>query len=122
MDAIIILFAFSACCLVIAIWTWRMPEKRWLNRLETHNRLGLDISKYNPKKIKSITMALFLFEAACLFLIGLTGLIGLNSEEHPVLFLILAGGLLAGVIVYYILLYVYCKKSKNKKRQEKYER
>ena len=94
MDAIIILFAFSACCLVIAIWTWRMPEKRWINRLEIHNRSGLDISKYNQKKIRSITIALFLFEAACLFLIGLTGLIGLNSEEHPVLILILSAQLL----------------------------
>ena len=119
MDAIIILFAFSACCLVIAIWTWRMPEKRWIYRLEIHNRSGLDISKYNQKKIRSITIALFLFEAACLFLIGLTGLIGLNSEEHPVLILILGGGLLAGVIVYYFMLFVYCKKSKYKKKYKK---
>ena len=118
MDAIIILFAFSACCLVIAFWTWRMPEKRWINRLEI-NRLGLDISKYNQKKIRSITIALFLFEAACLFLIGLTGLIGLNREDHPVLILILGGGLLAGVIVYYCMLFVYCKKSKYKKKYKK---
>ena len=118
MDAIIILFAFSACCLAFAIWTWRMPEKRWINRLEI-NRLGLDISKYNQKKIRTITIALFLFETACLFLIGLTGLIGPNSEEHPVLILILGGGLLAGVIVYYFMLFVYCKKSKYKKKYKK---
>ena len=95
-----------------------MPEKRWINRLEI-NRLGLDISKYNQKKIRSITIALFLFEAACLFLIGLTGLIGLNHEDHPVLILILGGGLLAGVIVYYFMLFVYCKKSKYKKKYKK---
>lgn len=87
--------------------------------MEIHNRLGLDISKYNQKKIRSITISLFLFEAACLFLIGLTGLIGLNSEEHPVLFFILVGGLLAGVIVYYFMLFVYCKKSKYKKKYKK---
>ena len=117
MDALVILFVFSVCCLVIAIWTWKMPEKRWIIRLETHNRLGLDISKYNQKKIRSLTIALFLFEAVCLFLIGLAGLIGLNSKEHPVLFWILAGGLLAGVIVYYFVLFVYCKKSKYKKKR-----
>ena len=116
MDALIILFAMSAFCLVISIWTWRMPEKRWLIRLETHNRLGLDISKYNQKKIRSLTIALFLFEAVCLFLIGLTCLIGLNSEEHPVLFLILGGGLLAGVFAYFFVLFVYCKKSKYRKK------
>ena len=116
MDALIILFAMSAFCLLIAIWTWRMPEKRWIIRLGTHNRLGLDISKYNQKKIRSLTIALFLFEAVCLFLIGLAGLIGLNSEEHPVLFWSLVGGLLAGVIVYYFVLFVFCKKSKYKKK------
>ena len=96
-----------------------MPEKRWIDRLEIHNRLGLDISKYNQKKIRSLTVTFFLFEAACLFLIGLTGLIGLNSEEHPVLLLILGGGLLAGVIVYYSVLFVFCKKSKYKKKYKK---
>ena len=119
MDALIILFAMSAIFLVIAFWTWRMPEKRWINRLKVDNRLswfGFDISKYNQKKIRSLTIALFLFEAVCLFLIGLIGLIGLNSEEHPVLFLILGGGLLAGVIVYYFVLFVYCKKSKYRKK------
>ena len=119
MDALIILFAMSVCCLVVAFWTWRMPEKRWINRLKVDNRLswfGFDISKYNQKKLRSLTIALFLFEAVCLFLIGLTCLIGLNSEEHPVLFLILGGGLLAGVIVYYFVLFVYCKKSKYRKK------
>ena len=118
MDALIILFAMSAIFLVIAIWTWRMPEKRWINRLKVDNRLswfGFDISKYNQKKIRSLTIALFLFEAVCLFLIGLTCLIGLNSKEHPVLFLILGGGILAGIIGYYFVLFVYCKKSKYRK-------
>ena len=115
MDALIILFAMSAIFLVIAIWTWRMPEKKWIKRLEVDNRSGLDISKYDPQKIRSLTIALFLFEGVCLFLIGLTGLIGLNSEGHPVLLLILGGGLLAGVIVYYFVLFVCCKKSKQQK-------
>lgn len=119
MDALIILFAFSACCLVIAIWTWRMPEKRWIDRLEIHNRLGLDISKYNPKKIRSVTIALFLFDAACLFLIGLTSLVGLTSEEHPVLTGVLMGGIMAGLIGYWFAFLVYCKKSKYKKKYKK---
>ena len=80
------------------------------------NMLGIDYSKYNQKKIRSANTTLLLFEAVCLFLIGLTCLIGLNSEEHPVLFLILGGGLLAGVFAYFFVLFVYCKKSKYRKK------
>lgn len=30
MNPVIILFALSAMFLVFAVWTWRMPEKKWM--------------------------------------------------------------------------------------------
>ena len=107
MTPFIILSTLSALFLIPAIWTWRMPEKKWINRLKAdRNMLGIDYSKYNQKKIRSATTTLLLFEAACLFLMGLT--IG----KYPVLTWILCGGLFAALIVYWFVLLVFCKKSK----------
>ena len=51
MNPIILLFVLSAVFLGIAIWNWRMPEKRWLNGLKAdRNMLGIDYSKYNQKR------------------------------------------------------------------------
>lgn len=67
MNPIIILFVLSAMFLVFAIWSWRMPEKRWLNWLKAdRNMLGIDYSKYNPQKIRSASTTLLFFEAVCL--------------------------------------------------------
>lgn len=107
MTPFIILSILSALFLIPAIWTWRMPEKKWINWLKAdRNMLGIDYSKYNQKKIRSATTTLLLFEAACLFLMGLT--IG----KYPVLTWILCGGLFAALIVYWFVLLVFCKKSK----------
>lgn len=110
MTPIIILFALSAMFLGFAIWNWRMPEKRWVNNLKAdRNMLGIDYSKYNQKKIRSLTIAIFLFEAVCLSLVGLT------VKEHPVLAWIFMGGAAAAPIVYWFVFLVFCKKSKYKK-------
>ena len=79
--------------LVFGIWSWRMPEKRWVNWLKAdRNMLGIDYSKYNQKKIRSANTTLLLFEAVCLFLIGLT--IG----KHPVLTKALCVGIVGAPI------------------------
>ena len=110
MNPIILLFALSALFLGIAIWNWRMPEKRWINGLKAdRNMLGIDYSKYNQKKIRSATTTLFLVEAVCLFLIGLT--IG----KHPDLTKILCGGILGAPVVYWFVVLVFCKKRKYRK-------
>ena len=45
------LFPFFAMFLVFGIWSWRMPEKRWLDWLkDDRNILGIDYSKYNQKR------------------------------------------------------------------------
>lgn len=53
MNPIIIPFAFSALLLVLAIRTWMMTEKKWLNHLSSWNPLGIDLAKYNQNKIRS---------------------------------------------------------------------
>ena len=116
MTPIIILFASSAMFLGFAIWNWMMPEKRWVNNLKAdRNMLGIDYSKYNQKKIRSATTTLLLFEAVCLFSLGLCS-IWLTIKEHPVLIKIFIGGILGAPLVYWFVLLVFCKKSKYKKR------
>ena len=111
MNPIIILFGLSAMFLVFGIWSWRMPEKGWVNWLKAdRNMLGIDYSKYNQKKIRSSNTTLLLFEAVCLFLIGLT--IG----KHPVLTKALCVGIVGAPIVYWFVLLVFCKKSKYRKK------
>ena len=118
MNPIIIPFALSAMFLGFAIWNWRMPEKRWVNNLKAdRNMLGIDYSKYNQKKIRSATTTLLLFEAVCLFSLGLCS-IWLTIKEHPVLIKIFIGGILGAPIVYWFVLLVFCKKSKYKKRRK----
>ena len=108
---IIVLFALAAMFLVFAIWNWRMPEKKWLNWLDAdRNMLGIDYSKYNKIKIKSANTVFLLFEAVCLFLIGLT--IG----KHPILTKILFRGILGAPVVYWLAILVFCKKSKYRKK------
>lgn len=88
-----------------------MPEKRWVNWLKAdRNMLGIDYSKYNQKKIRSANTILLLFEAVCLFLIGLT--IG----KHPVLTKALCVEIMGAPIVYWFVLLVFCKKSKYRKK------
>ena len=114
MNPLIILYGMSAVFLAIAIWTWRMPEKRWINWLKSdRNYFEIDFSKYNQKKIRSLTIAFFLFDAVCLSLVGLT------VKEHPVLAWIFMGGVLASIIVYWFVFLVFCKKSKYKKKYKK---
>ena len=114
MNPLIILYAISAVFLVIAIWTWKMPEKRWINRLKSdRNYFEINFSKYNQKKIRSLTIAVFLFEAACLSLVGLT------VKGHPVLAWIFMGGAVAAPVVYWFVFLVFCKKSKYKKKYKK---
>lgn len=110
MNPIIIPFAFSAFLLVLAIRTWRMTEKKWLIHMSSWNPLGIDYSKYNQKKIRSANTTLLLFEAVCLFLIGLT--IG----KHPALTKALCVGIVGAPIVYWFVLLVFCKKSKYRKK------
>ena len=119
MNPVIILFALSAFFLAIAIRTRTMSEKKWLKRLESGSRtpVTLDYSKYSQKKVRSATAILFLFEAACLFLLGLTIAAGLDLEEHPALIRIFMGGLIAPPIVYWPLVLVFCKKSKYRKNK-----
>lgn len=112
MNPIIIPFTFSALLLVLAIRTWRMTEKKWLNHLSSWNPLGFDLAKYNQKKIKSTTIAFLLFEAICVFPIGLT------IKNHPVLTKILLGGVVGGVVAYWFMFLLFCKKSKYKKRRK----
>ena len=50
------------------------------------------------------------FEAACLFLIGLT------VGKHPVLTKALCVGIVGAPIVYWFVLLVFCKKSKYRKK------
>lgn len=46
MNPIIILFGLSVMFLVFGIWSWRMPEKRWVNWLKAdRSMLGIDYSK-----------------------------------------------------------------------------
>ena len=110
MNPIIIPFAFSAFLLVLANRTWRMTEKKWLIHMSSWNPLGIDYSKYNQKKIRSTTIAFLLFEAICVFPIGLT------FKAYPVLTKILLWGIVGGVVAYWLVLLVFCKKSKYKKR------
>lgn len=110
MNPIIIPFAFSALLLVLAIRTWMMTEKKWLNHLSSWNPLGIDLAKYNQNKIRSTTIAFLLFEAICVFPIGLT------FKNQPVLTKILLGGVVGGVVAYWFAFLVFCKKSKYKKR------
>ena len=116
MNPVIILFALSAMFLAFAIWYWRMPEKRWINGLKAdRNMLGIEYSKYNQKKIRSVTIALLLFEAVCLFSLGLCS-IWLTIQEHPVLIKTFIGGILGALLVYWFVLLVFCKKSKYRKK------
>lgn len=111
MNPIIILFGLSLMFLVFGILSWRMPEKRWVNWLKAdRNMLGIDYSKYNQKKIRSTTIAFLLFEAICVFPIGLT------FKAYPVLTKILLWGFVGGEVAYWFVLLVFCKKSKYKKR------
>ena len=110
MIPIIIPFAFSAFLLVLAIRTWRMTEKKRLIHMSSWNPLGIDYSKYNQKKIRSTTIAFLLFEAICVFPIGLT------FKAYPVLTKILLWGFVGGEVAYWFVLLVFCKKSKYKKR------
>ena len=103
----LILFAsLSAIYLVYAIWIWRMPEKKWnyfsSNRILLFHNYG---TKYNPKKVRYFSIAYLLFEAVCIFLIGLI------IWEHPVLAKILLGGFLGATIVYGFVVLVFCKES-----------
>ena len=110
MDPRIIPVALSAFLLVLAIRTWRMTEKKWLIHLSSQNRLDIDFTKYNQNKIRSTTIAFLLFEAICVFLIGLT------FKAYPVLTKILLWGVVGGVVAYWFVFLVFCKKSKYKNR------
>ena len=115
MSPVIILFALSAMFLAFAIWSWRMPEKKWINRLKAdRNMLGIDYSKYNQKKIRSANTALFLAESVCLFSLGVCS-IRLTINEHPVLVRIFIGGILGALVLYWFVLLVFCKKNKYRK-------
>ena len=116
MTPVIILFALSAMFWGIAIWYWTMPEKRWINGLKAdRNMLGMDYSKYNPKKIRSATITLLFFEAVCLFSMGLCS-IWLTIQEHPVLIKVFIVGILGALLVYWFVVLVFCKKSKYRKK------
>ena len=115
MTPIIILFALSAVLLGIAIWYWKMPEKRWLKGMKADGNLyGIDYSKFHPQKIRSATITLLLFEAVCFFSMGLCS-IWLTINEHPVLIGIFMGSIMGAPIVYWFVLLVFYKKSKYKK-------
>ncbi len=117
MTPLIIVFTLSALLFALAIWYWKMPERRWLNGMKPDGNLyGINYSKYNQKKLRTATIILLLSEAVGFFLIGLTNLVGLTSGEHPVLFLVLVGGMMAAPIVYWFVLLVFCKKSKYRKK------
>ena len=116
MNPIIILFGLSLMFLVFGILSWRMPEKRWVNWLKAdRNMLGIDYSKYNQKKIRSANTTLLLFEAVCLFSMGMCS-IWLTIKEHPVLIKLFIGGIMGAPIVYWFVLLVFCKKSKYRKK------
>ena len=112
MTPIIILFALSAVLFGMAIWYWKMPEKRWKKGMTADgNMYGIDYSRFNPQKTRTATITLLLFEAVCLFSMGLCSN-WLTLNEHPILIGIFMGGLMGAPIVYWLALLVFCKKSK----------
>ena len=104
MNPIIIFLVLSAFYLVYAIWIWRMPEKKWVDF--SSNRVYVisnQETKYNPKKVRSISIAYLLVEAVCIMLMGVT------IKEHPTQTIILMGGYLGAIVVYGIVVFVFCK-------------
>ena len=114
MNPIIILFALPVLFVGYAVWLWRMSEKKWLARLSVRNYFDIDYSKYNKNKIKSVGIALLLFEAACFFLAGLT-LCRRGSEDSVLLVILLSCAVIAP-IAYWPILILFCKKSKYKNK------
>ncbi len=105
---VVIVFAsLSAVYLVYGICIWRMPEKRWLDFSRDRNHLSYLIgnykTKYNPKKVRPISIAYLLFEAVCNLMVGLT------FEEHPLLAKIFMGGVIGAAVVYGVVVLVFCK-------------
>jgi hypothetical protein len=50
MTPLIIVFTLSALLFALAIWYWKMPERRWLNGMKPDGNLyGINYSKYNQK-------------------------------------------------------------------------
>ena len=116
MKPIYIFWGLSALFVARTVWIWRMSEKRWLNCLSIRNYFNIDYHKYNQKKIRTLSIAFGLFEAACLFLLGLT------PWEHGALTkvqMILLGCFALAPIAYWPIMLLCCKKSKYKKTYKK---
>ena len=87
-----------------------MPEKKWLSFFDffSHRNRITDLIgnykvEYNPKKVRSFSIAFFLFESVSNFLVGLT------IEKHPIGANIFMGLFLGAVVVYGFVVLVFCK-------------
>lgn len=111
-----IFWGLSALFVAVAVWIWRMSEKEWLRRLTFRNYFDIDYHKYNNKKIKTASIVFGLFEAACLFLLGLT-----HWEQGTLtkIQMILLGCFALAPIAYWPIMLLCCKKSKYKKTYKK---
>ena len=113
MNPVYILWGLSALFAAIIIWIWRMPEKDWLYWMSCRNYFNIDFHKYNNKKVRTLSIAIGLFEGVCLFLLGLTlWRHGVLTKVHHVL----AVCMVLAPIAYWPILLFWCKKSKYKKK------
>lgn len=101
---VIVWASLAAIYLIYGVCIWRMPEKRWLDF--TRDRIHISKTKYNPKKVRPISIAYLLFEAVCNLMVGLT------FEEHPLLAKIFMGGVIGAAVVYGVVVLVFCKERK----------